>query len=313
MILGKYRGATDSGTKVVVVGGPYQTRTAVFAIIASVAALSLGDALIKTAKLSLPLWQMYILRSALLLPVLWWFARSQGPITPKAPFWTVMRSILLVVMWLSYYSSLSLMPLSLAAAAYYTGPIFIVALTALISSKWPRRRTLFSIGCGFIGVLMIIRPDMAGFDLGTLLPMIAAFLYACAMVLTSVKCQNDDPVALALALHLAFIMVGALLGLFSGREGSFIFGPWQPVDLRLFATVAALAALILIGSVGAAVAYQKGPPTTVAAFDYSYLVFSLIWGRLFFGELPGNIALIGIGVIVSAGLLAMPPRQRRSK
>ncbi|WP_371227316.1 DMT family transporter [Roseovarius sp. 2305UL8-3] len=289
------------------------SRHAVPAIILSVAALSLGDAVIKATGLSLPLWQMYILRSALVVPVLWWLARRRGPITLTAPFWIVMRSTLLVIMWLSYYSSLSLMPLSLAAAAYYTGPLMIVALAALVARQWPPARAILAIGCGFVGVLMIIRPDTSGFAIGTLFPVIAALFYACAMVLTSTKCREDDPLILALFLNVAFIIGGAVLSLFSGRDGSLFFGPWQPVDLRLLGTVLALAALILIGSVGAAFAYQNGPPATVAAFDYSYLVFSLVWGSLFFAEWPGTIALIGIAIILVAGLLALPSRNKPAK
>ncbi|MGJ8609882.1 MAG: hypothetical protein ACSHWY_02235 [Octadecabacter sp.] len=44
----------------------YQTRAAVFAIVLAVAALSLGDAVIKAMGVALPLWQMYILRSLLM-------------------------------------------------------------------------------------------------------------------------------------------------------------------------------------------------------------------------------------------------------
>ena len=283
-----------------------QAQRAILAIVTSVAALSLGDAVIKATGLSLPLWQMYILRSALVLPALWWLARQQGLIALHAPFWIMIRSVLLVVMWLSYYASLPLMPLSLAAAAYYTGPLFIVALSAVTARRWPTGRAIFAIVCGFLGVLMIIRPDTSGFEIATLLPVIAAFLYACAMVLTSAKCQVDNPLVLALALNMTFIVAGAALGVFSGREGSVILGPWQPVDLGLFVTTVALAVLILVGSVGAAFAYQKGPPATVAAFDYSYLVFSLLWGALFFNELPGTIALIDIFVVLGAGVFAMP-------
>jgi drug/metabolite transporter (DMT)-like permease len=76
----------------------------------------------------------------------------------------------------------------------------------------------------------------------------------------------------------------------------------------LLATIAILATLILIGSVGAAYAYQKGQPATVAAFDYSYLMFSLLWGALFFDELPGIIGLIGIFIIAWAGFLALPSK-----
>lgn len=279
----------------------------------SVAALSLGDAVIKATSLRLPLWQMYVLRSAVSVPVLWWLARRRGPLVLIAPFWVILRSALLVVMWLSYYSALPVMPLSLAAAAYYTGPLLIVGLAAGVARQFPPGRAIFAIGFGFLGVLMVIRPDTSGFTVGALLPLAAAFLYACAMVLTAAKCREEDPFILALMLNVAFVFVGAMLGVFSGHQGSFIFGPWQPLDLRLLGTVALLAVLILIGSTGAALAYQKGPPTTVAAFDYSYLVFSLIWGGLFFAEFPDSIALLGIVIIIASGLLALPRRASQSE
>ncbi|WP_300018769.1 DMT family transporter [uncultured Roseobacter sp.] len=287
----------------------HKTR-AVSAIVASVFALSLGDALIKATSLSLPLWQMYILRSALTVPVLWALARRSGRIRLHAPGWVLLRSLLLFVMWLSYYAALPLMPLSLAAAAYYTGPLFIVALAAVLARRWPANRALLAILCGFVGVILVIRPDTSGFQIGTLLPVAAAVLYACAMVLTSIKCRDDNPLVLALALNVVFIVGGAGLGLFAGAEASFILGTWQPLSLHRLAIVAALAVLILIGSVGAAIAYQQGPPATVAVFDYGYLAFSVMWGALFLGELPSAMALTGIAVIFAAGLLTLPPQGR---
>lgn len=282
------------------------------AVIIAVLALSLGDAIIKATGLNLPLWQMYILRSTLVLPVLWWLARRKERRAFGSLIWVMARSALLVLMWLSYYSSLPLMPLSLAAAAYYTSPILITVIASMLSRQWPVPRVLFSIILGFAGVLLILRPDTSGFEIATLLPVLAAFLYACAMVLTSRKCRDDDPFALALALNGAFVVAGAGLGLFSGIKGSFIFGPWQSLDLALICVVAALAVVILVGSVGAAIAYQNGPPATVAAFDYSYLVFSLIWGALFFGEWPVGYALIGIMIIVTAGFLSLPRAKKLS-
>lgn len=294
------------------IGKPeYRTGFAVCAVIIAVLALSLGDAIIKATSLTLPLWQMYILRSALVVPILLWLVQRNGFAAFGSLFWVGVRSALLVVMWLSYYVALPLMPLSLAAAAYYASPILITVLASFLAHRWPPLRVLAAIALGFSGVILVLRPDTSGFQLATLLPVFAAFLYACAMVLTSIKCRGDDPFALALALNIAFIVAGAFLGLFSGQEGSFIFGPWQSVDLKLIGIVAALAGVILIGSVGAAIAYQNGPPSTVAAFDYSYLVFSLIWGSLFFGELPDVLALVGIGIIVLAGFLSLPRAERR--
>ncbi|MEM9763460.1 MAG: hypothetical protein AAF968_13275 [Pseudomonadota bacterium] len=57
----------------------YRTGLAIGAVVAAVLALSLGDAIIKATGLDLPMWQMYILCSTLVLPPLWWLARRRGP------------------------------------------------------------------------------------------------------------------------------------------------------------------------------------------------------------------------------------------
>ncbi|GFE50471.1 permease [Roseobacter cerasinus] len=287
-----------------------RTGPAIFAIVAAVLALSLGDALVKWTGTTVPLWQMYIMRSAFALPVLFVLARREGVIRLHAPGWVVLRSALLVVMWVCYYLSLPLMPLSLAAAAFYTSPLFILALSAVATRRWPAPVAQLAIVTGFLGVVLIIRPDTSGFQLGTVLPVLAACLYACAMVLTASKCRDDSPLVLAFALNVAFILGGAGLGLLSSPEPSFALGPWQPINAQLLMTMAALGALILIGSVGAAFAYQNGPPATIAVFDYSYLIFSLLWGSLFFSEAPDIIALIGIAAIIGSGVLTLSPRAR---
>ena len=285
---------------------PNRIGLAAMAMMIAVLSLSLGDAIIKAAGLSLPLWQMFILRSALTVPPLLFLVVRSGRSSVGSLFWAAVRSSLLVAMWLSYYSALPLMPLSAAAAAYYTSPIIISVLSAVLSRRWPTLRGLVAIFLGFAGVVLILRPDTSGFELATLLPVLAALLYACAMVLTSQKCWDDDPFTLALMLNLAFIIAGIGLGAFAGQEGSLIFGPWQSLDPALISIVVGLAVVVLAGSVGTAIAYQNGPPETVAVFDYSYLVFSLIWGILFFGEVPNLLALTGFVAIVGAGFLALP-------
>lgn len=276
---------------------------AVLAIVVSVCALSLGDAIIKATNLSLPLWQMLVSRSALTIAPLMLLVWRRGA-GLNVSRWVVLRSVLLVMMWLVYYASLPRVPLSLAAAAYYTSPIFILIIAAFCARKMPSGYAFLAIIFGFIGVICVIRPDVTGFDSAGLLPVLAAMLYAGAMVLTSAKCQKDDPFVMAIALNVTFILFGGLLGLFSGDDGSFLLAPWQEMDANLVLTVLLLAMLILIGSVGAAIAYQTGPSALIAAFDYSYLVFSTIWGVIWFGELPDFLGFPGIVLIASAGLIA---------
>ncbi len=72
--------------------------------------------------------------------------------------------------------------------------------------------------------------------------------------------------------------------------------------------MAILAAAIIVGSIGAAIAYQSGPSSIIATFDFSYVAFAVVWGILLFGEVPGFITIIGIVLIVGGGMLAVRNR-----
>jgi len=287
----------------------FKTNYAIIAVVLSVLALSFGDAIIKLTGLALPLWQMYILRSMIALPMLLIITRFRKPTPMTSFFWVILRSLLLVVMWLCYYSSLNLVALSTAAAAYYTAPIFIALFATIASHKVPGLYVWFACTLGFFGVLLIVRPDETNFQWTIFLPILAAILYAVAMVLTSIKCKNDDPITLSITLNVAFIVSGILLALFSGSTDSYLFGQWQPLNSALIGTIAILAIVIVVGSVGAAIAYQNGPPATIAIFDYVYLLFSLIWGVLFFAHTPNITELVGILAIAAAGYTVISKTQ----
>ncbi|MFN3527430.1 MAG: EamA/RhaT family transporter, partial [Paracoccus sp. (in: a-proteobacteria)] len=70
---------------------------AVFAIILTVLALSLGDALIKMTSGSFVIWQIFVVRSLILLPVLVILALSLGRLhRPEAFSWIALRSLMLI-------------------------------------------------------------------------------------------------------------------------------------------------------------------------------------------------------------------------
>ena len=66
-----------------------------------------------------------------------------------------------------------------------------------------------------------------------------------------------------------------------------------------------LAMAILVGSIGAAVAYQNGPPAMIGAFDFAYVGFAVIWGLVFFAEVPDLTSMLGMALIVGAGILSL--------
>jgi drug/metabolite transporter (DMT)-like permease len=101
---------------------------AVGVIILTVLTLSLGDALIKMTSGNFVIWQIFVIRSLIAIPVLLLALALAAPGNrriPRKAGWITLRSLMLVAMWVCYYLTLSNLTLSAAAAAYYTLPIFI--------------------------------------------------------------------------------------------------------------------------------------------------------------------------------------------
>ncbi len=290
---------------------------AIAVILFTVLALSLGDALIKQTSASFVLWQIFVLRSVIAIPVLLAIIRYRGApasIIPKVISWTSLRSLMLTFMWVAYYASLPHLELSIAAAAYYTLPIFITLFSALLTGEKVGRLGWLAIFLGFVGVLLILKPAAGDFNSYVLLPLISAILFALAMLLTRTKCREEDPLILSLALNTSFIVIGIVASLLILPMGeadlgapthSFLVGSWTPMGLSEWMAMALLAGSILIGSIGAAIAYQTGPSSIVATFDFAYVGFASIWGLIFFDEFPDGVALVGIVLIVVAGIISM--------
>tara|TARA_R110000737_G_scaffold216907_1_gene233371 strand:+ start:882 stop:1799 length:918 start_codon:yes stop_codon:yes gene_type:complete len=301
-------------TNIANIDSPDNVPLGVATIVGTVLALSLGDALIKSlgGGGGMGLWQLFAVRSLLAFPVLLVGALcflNRRRLVPQSVRWIALRSVLLTAMWIAYYLALPLLPLAVAAAAYYTLPLFIVAFAALFGGETVGRSQWIGVAIGFVGIVLVLRPGGEAFVWAALLPILSAILYALAMILTRTKCRNEHPATLALGLNATFIVVGSL---------GLVVGLVLPIDVTGFLrsdltrmgsgewlTSGILASLILVASIGTAVAYQAAPASTVGTFDFAYVGFALIWGAVFFAERPDNVALAGIALIVVAGVLAV--------
>ncbi len=154
-----------------------------------------------------------------------------------------------------------------------------------------------------------LRPDAGAFNAYALLPLGSAMLYALAMILTRTRCREEHPLTLSFTLNLGFIVTGAVAtgisALIGASHDSFLWRDWAAMQASDWQVMAVLAAAILIGSIGAAIAYQAAPSSTVGTFDFAYVGFAVVWGLVFFDETPDALALSGIVLIVIAGILSI--------
>lgn len=292
------------------------TYLAVFIIIFTVLFLSLGDAFIKGISTNFTLWQIYTIRSSIVVGVLFLVIKFQQKVSfiPENFGWTLLRSTMLSFMWVFYYLALTKIELSIASAAYYTLPIFITLFTAYFLGNKIKVSGWIGIILGFLGVLLILNPTASNFNWFALLPLVSAVFYAFSMIITRTQCRKENVFLLSFWLNLIMLFLGLIMSFFLKvvntqiivlESQRFLLGTWAEMGHTEWVVISLLSLAIIIGSIGAAIAYQIGKPSTVATFDFGYVVFSSIWGWVLYQEIPSIKSILGIGLIVSAGILAI--------
>jgi drug/metabolite transporter (DMT)-like permease len=277
----------------------------VVTIVATVFAMALTDAIIKLSSSEMTLWQIWILRSAIVVPIL--LVATKGRVCPPGTGWIIARGVALVVQYLCYYAVLPLIDMALAGAAAYIAPFFIVGLSALVLGNRITLRHWLAIATGFTGLLLIVRPFAAAFTPLVFLPIAAALFYAIAAILTRVKCAETPALILALWLNITCLAFGLAIGAVRGvivtpEWAGFIFGPWHSMAGGDWGMILVLSVLIIGIAIGLARAYQSPRPEVIATFDYSYMIFVVFWGYVFFGEVPDLGTLAGMALISAGGL-----------
>jgi drug/metabolite transporter (DMT)-like permease len=155
--------------------------------------------------------------------------------------------------------------------------------------------------------LLIVRPFAAAFTPLVFLPIAAALFYAIAAILTRVKCAETPALILALWLNITCLAFGLAIGAVRGvivkpEWAGFIFGPWHSMAGGDWGMILVLSVLIIGIAIGLARAYQSPRPEVIATFDYSYMIFVVFWGYVFFGEVPDLWTLAGMALISAGGL-----------
>jgi drug/metabolite transporter (DMT)-like permease len=296
---------------------PERTSVGIATIVATVLAMSFADAVIKYVSADFTLWQIYVLRSLLVLPVLLAIAlagRRPLRLGRDANRWIYLRSLLLALMYVAIYAAIPVLSLPVIATSRYTGPLFIALFSALLIGEPVGIRRWAAIVIGFAGVLVSLRPTADGFSVSALIPIIAALFYALAAIITRSKCATETPLTLALALNLTLLAVGivatAALALWlpasSGETAyPFLLGAWAEMGLHEWGVLGLLAVLMLGISLGLAKAYQSAPPAGIATFDYSYLLFAAFWSYAIFSQPPDGATMAGMAMIAGAGFLVV--------
>jgi drug/metabolite transporter (DMT)-like permease len=262
---------------------------------AGVACLSVNDAIAKTLTDSYAPVQILFLRNALALTPALLIAFKMGgkaALHSHRPLAHLIRGIFWTSAAIMYFLSLRHLGLAEATTLVFAAPIFIIALSSALLKEQVGWRRWSAALVGFIGVLVVVRPGSATFQLVALFPVGTALFYALLMI----GSRWVDPRESTWTVMLYLVGAGALI---SGILSPFYWDPIRPEDIWLFIGIA------LFGTAGMTLitqAFRFTSASVIAHFEYTGLLWATILGWLIWQDVPDLATFLGAGIIVVSGL-----------
>ncbi|MBT8458557.1 MAG: DMT family transporter [Boseongicola sp.] len=297
---------------------PMNIALGVMLIVAAAFLISVQDVIVKWFDGVLPLWQLFALRgffTAPLLLIFAWLTIKSGPLLAHALSpWALLRGFCIAFGLFGFYAALPFISLATAGAGIYLAPIFMTLFSARLLGEPVGRRGWVGVLLGFVGVLVLLKPGSDSFSPWTILPVIGASFYALGHTLTRMKCQHITTPALAFSYNVTMtfgsLAVSGILVLAPpspdlAQSLPFVFGDWQMPSLPLWGALVGMGGIFAAIAILLSAAYKIAPPPTVGTFEYSYLIFAVIWDITVFGLVPNVTTLVGILLIVAAGMLVL--------
>lgn len=277
----------------------HNQRGALFMVI-SMAGFTTNDALIKIVTTDLNVGQVMFVRglfaTALIVLIAWHQGALKMPRLAVHPLvW--LRALGEVGGTVFFIAALQNLPIANVSAVLQAVPLAVTMGAALFFGEGVGWRRWLAIIAGFIGVMIVVRPGLEGFNVYAVLALICV-LFSAFRDLTTRKLPPAIPsllvsVTTSLAVTLAG---GALIAPLGG---------WQPVSIENLALLGSAAVLILFGYQFIVLSTREGDISYIAPFRYTSLLWSILLGFWIFGDIPDAAMIIGSLIIVGSGLYTL--------
>ena len=190
--------------------------------------------------------------------------------------------------------ALRLMPVGETISILYSFPILVMIMSIPLMGEQVSAINWGFAVLGFVGVLMVARPGGGLDTLGVTFALLTAILTAIFHLMTRVLSQTETSHALLFHTILISVPCSFLLALFTW-EGHLP----NLIDLSL---IALLGLIIIAAHYLLTVAYKYAPASLVAPANWVHIVRAALLGWLFFDHLPDQWTILGMVVIIAAGV-----------
>ena len=253
------------------------------------------NAVAKETGNALPLSEIIFFRSSIATLLMLLFSRykkTHGLLTTTNVKTQLFRGTLGFFQLYFLYWSFAALPMADATAISFATTLFVTALAG------PFLKEKVGIACwgatlvGFMGVLAISKPTGLMDMTGVMAALLSAFLEAMVMLYASRLGKSDKAFTTVFYYTATTCVIGGLCLPFV----------WVCPTLEQFALIALLGIAGTLGHILIARSYQLAPAPVVAPMFYTLLIWGIIFGYVFFQEIPASHVLMGAFVIILSGL-----------
>jgi len=241
-----------------------------------------------------PVGEFMLIRSTLTLillsPFIWYAGRAAFANAPR-PGLQLLRIVFSSAEVAMFFWAVSYLPLADTTTFYLAGPIYVTALSVLLLRERVGWRRWTAVLIGFVGVVIALRPSSSSFTLPALIALSGSVIYALVMITTRALRETND----------ITLMTTYFIGAVAFGAATVPFG-WvtpAPRDILFFCGVACaniLAQFCVIRSL------KRASASVVVPYQYTLIIWSVVFGWQMFGELPDAYTIGGAAIIVAAGL-----------
>jgi drug/metabolite transporter (DMT)-like permease len=262
------------------------------------ACFSTADAIIKLASARFSVFQIaFTMALFALVPVLGLTAGQGGlrAMLPRRWGLVTLRAALTAIGSLLAWRAFALLPLADGYGILFAAPMLVTGLSAVLLGEEVGWRRCAASAVGFVGVLIMIRPDFATLGMGHLFAALAALTGALGLITLRKIGTTETSASILFVVFLSLILVTAPM-----VPGTFVVPSWQELGLM------ALAGLLMgCGQAGLVLATREAPAVVVAPFQYTQMIWGILFGALLFGDRPVPVLFVGMALVVGSGLYTL--------
>lgn len=262
------------------------------------------DVAAKLAASSIPVGQIttarFVVQCVLMIPFLWAMGLSLR--VARAQWLALIsRALLLLLATFCFIAAIRVMPLADALAIVFVAPFIVLLVGKFYLGEDVGARRVGAALVGFVGVLFVIQPSFAAFGIIALIPLGTAIAFGLYILVTRGLSRHVHPVVLQ-------FHTGAIASLFclpflvlASGTGSDLFDPVWPSHTGWF-LLFSVGFFAAISHMMMTYALSMAPSSTLAPLQYFELPVATLFGYLVFNDFPNALSLIGIAIIILAGL-----------